>query len=57
MALDDFLLREQRQDINENFKETLRRQHKRLVKRKRGEDKDEQEGGTTFMIITTAAVR
>ena len=32
-------------------------QHKRLVKRKRGEDKDEQEGGTTFMITTTAAVR
>ena len=33
----------------------LRRQHKRLIKRKRGKDKDDQEGGPTFMI--TAAVR
>ena len=33
------------------------RQHKRPVKRKRGEDKDEQEVGPTFMITTAAAVQ
>ena len=49
------MLKEQRQAINENVEETLRRQHKRLIKRKRGKDKDDQEGGPTFMI--TAAVR
>ena len=57
MALDDFLLKEKRHDINENVKETLGRQHKRPVKRKRGEDKDEQEFGPTFMITTAADVR
>ena len=32
-------------------------QDKRLIKKKRGEDKDEQEGRPTFMITTAAAVR
>ena len=35
----------------------MRRQNKRPIKRKRGEDKDEQEGRPTFMITTAAAVR
>ena len=50
-------MKDQRQAINENVKETLRRQNKILIKRKRGKDKDEQEGGPTFMITTAAAVR
>ena len=41
-ALDDFMLKEQRQAINDNVEETLIRQKKRLIKRKRGEDNDEQ---------------
>ena len=32
------------------FKETSRRQHKIPIKRKRGEYKDEQEGGPKFLI-------
>ena len=56
-ALDDFMLKEQRQAINDNVEETLIRQNKRLIKRKRGEDNDEQEGGLTFMITTTASVQ
>ena len=35
----------------------MRKQHKGLIKKKRGEDKDEQEGGPTFMIATAADVR
>ena len=42
VALDDFVLKEQRQDINENVEETLGMQHKRLKKSKRGKDKDDQ---------------
>ena len=57
VALDDFALKEQRQYINENIKETLRRHHKRLIKTKRGEDNDEHEGGKTFMITTGDAVQ
>ena len=57
VSLDDFVLKEKRQAINENVKETLRSKHKRLIKRKRGEDKDDQEGGLTFMITTVAAVQ
>ena len=30
----------------------MRKQHKSLIKRKRGQYKDEQEGGLTFMIVT-----
>ena len=56
VAIDDSVLKEQRQAINGNVKETLRRQHKRLIKRKRGKDKDDQEGGTNFMIATVSAV-
>ena len=52
-----FVLKEQRQDINEDVKEMLRRHHERLIKRKRGKDKYNQEGGTTFTITTTAAVQ
>ena len=51
------MLKEHRQAINENGEETFRRQHKRLIKRKRGKDKDGQEGGPTFMITTAAAVQ
>ena len=32
VVLDDFALKEQRQTINDNVGETLRRQHKRLIK-------------------------
>ena len=35
----------------------MRRQHTRLIKSNRDEDKDDQEGGPTFMITTDAAVR
>ena len=35
----------------------MRRQHKRLIKKKRGKDKDEQECGPTFIFTTTTAVR
>ena len=56
MALDYFMLEEQRQAINENVDETLRRQHKRMIKRKRRKDKDDQEVGPTFMITTSSAV-
>ena len=34
VALDDFMLKEQRQAINETVKETLRIRHKRLIKSK-----------------------
>ena len=57
VALDYFVLKQQRQAINENFEETLRNQHKRLTKNKRGKDNDEQEGGPTFMINASAAVQ
>ena len=57
MASDNFVLKEQRKDINEIIKETLRRQHKTLLKRKRGKDKDDQESGKTFMTTTTDAVQ
>ena len=57
VVLDDFVLKEQRQAINKNFKETLRRQHKRQIKRNRGKYKDDQEGGPTLMITNAAAVR
>ena len=56
VALDGFVLKEQRQAINENVKEKLIRQHKRLIKRKRGEYKDKQEVGSAFMVNTTNAV-
>ena len=32
-ALDDFVLKEQRQAINDNVEDTLRKQHKRLIKK------------------------
>ena len=35
----------------------MRRQNKRLKKRKRGKDKEEQEGGPNFRITTAATVR
>ena len=35
----------------------MRRQHKSLIKRKRGKDKDDKEGETTFMTTTATAVR
>ena len=57
VVLDSFVLKEQKQDINKNAKEMLRRQHKRLIKMKRDKYKDDQEVGTTFMITTAAAVR
>ena len=34
VALDDFVLKEQMQAVNENIEETLRRQQKRLKKRR-----------------------
>ena len=43
VALDNFGLKDQRQGINDNVKEALRRKHKRLIKRNRGEYKDKQE--------------
>ena len=51
VALDDFVLKQHSQAINDNVKEKLRSQHKRRIKRKRGEDEDEQEGGTTLCQI------
>ena len=57
VALDVFMTKEQRQAINENGKETLGRQHKRPIKRKKVEYKDEQEGGPNFMITTAASVQ
>ena len=57
VVLYDFVLKEQRQAINENVEEKLISQHKRLMKRKIVEYKDDQEGGPTFMITTAAAVR
>ena len=35
----------------------MRSQHKRLIKRKRGKDKDEQEVRPTFMINTAVTVQ
>ena len=57
VALHDFVLKEQRQSINDNSEKTLRRQHKRLIKRKTIKDKYKQKGGMTFMITTSAAVQ
>ena len=57
MALDDFVLKEQRQAINENFGETSKRQHNRLIKINRVKDKDDQKGGLTFMITTATTVQ
>ena len=34
VVLDSFVLKEQKQDIDENYGETLRIQHKRVIKRK-----------------------
>ena len=56
VAIDDSVLKEQRQAINENVEDMPRSHHKRLIKRKRGKDKDDQEGGTNFMIATVSAV-
>ena len=42
VTLDDFVLKEQRKDINDNAEEPLRRHHKRLIKMKRGKDMDYQ---------------
>ena len=42
LVLDDFVLKEQRKDINDNAEEPLRRHHKRLIKMKRGKDMDYQ---------------
>ena len=56
VALENFVFKEQRKNINENLQETLRRQHKWLVKMKREKDKNDQEGGLDFMITTAAAV-
>ena len=47
-SLDYFVLKEQRQAINENFEGVLIRKHEQLIKRKRGKDKDEQEDGAEF---------
>ena len=57
VVLDDFVLKDQRQAINKNFKVTWRRQHKRQIRRKRGKYKDDQEGRPTFIINNAAAVR
>ena len=57
VALDNFVLKYQRQAINENVEETLISQHKRLIKRNRGEDKYGQEGGPAFIITTAVVVR
>ena len=57
VALDYFVLKEQRQAINENFEEMPRRQNKRITKRKICEDKDDQEVGPKFIIINDSAVR
>ena len=57
VALDDFLLKEQRQAIHDNVDEMFRRKHKRMIKKKRGKDKDKQECGTTFIITTTTDVQ
>ena len=57
VALDDFVLKEKRQDINKAVKETLISQQKRSIKFKRVRDKEEQENGTNFMITTAAAVQ
>ena len=56
VVLYDFVLKEQRQAINDNVEETLRRQHMRLIKKNRGEDKDEQEVGPTFIVSTNPVV-
>ena len=57
VALDDFVLKEKRQDINKAVKETLISQQKRSIKFKRVRDKEEQENGPNFMITTAAAVQ
>ena len=57
VALYNFVLKEQRQAINDNVEETLKSYPKRLIKGKRGKYKDEQEGGRTLMITTTVAVK
>ena len=56
VVLYDFVLKEQRQAINDNVEETLRSQHMRLIKKNRGEDKDDQEVGPTFIISTNPVV-
>ena len=57
VTLYDFMLKLQSQAINKNAEETSRMQYKRLIKRKRGKDKDGQEGGPTFMNTTSATVQ
>ena len=57
VVLDDFVLKEQSQAIYETVEETIRRQQKRLMKRNRGKDKEEQEVRPTIMITTAAAVQ
>ena len=41
VALDNFMLKDQRHSIDKNFKETFRRHNKRLIKREIGKDKYE----------------
>ena len=48
VPLDDFVLKAQRKAINDNIEEAMRRQCKRLIKRNRGEDNNEQDGRLTF---------
>ena len=56
VALDDLVLKKQRQAINENVGENLKKKNKRPIKRNVCEDKDEQEVRPTFMITVAAAV-
>ena len=56
VALDDLVLKKQRQAINENVGENLKKNNKRPIKRNVCEDKDEQEVRPTFMITVAAAV-
>ena len=57
VVLDNFVLKDQRQDINDNSKEIMIKQQTRLIKSKRGKDKEEKEGRSTFMITTAATVQ
>ena len=57
VVLDDFMLKEKRQEFNETSKEMLRSQQKRLIKGNRGKDKEEKEGRPNVMITAAATVR
>ena len=57
VALDNFMLKEQRHAINDTTNETFIRQQKSMIKSKRGKDKEDQEDRPTFMTTTDATVQ